>query len=130
MKPLDNRAYKFMKNSLQLYIPAALTLYITLSQVWSWDFVSTENVVLTVTAIATFLGVILRISTNQYYNNASAPRRGQIVVTQPEPGRRVLSLELDDDPTSIKEGDAIMFKVVDKGEPTEFAPPELPPPVA
>lgn len=53
----------FYKNLAQIYLPALATLYFALASIWGLPCV--EQVVGTITAIDTFLGVCLGICTSQ-----------------------------------------------------------------
>lgn len=61
---LSNKTYDILKWIAQLLLPAVATLYFALAGIW--DFPYGEQIVGTITAIDTFLGVILGISTAQY----------------------------------------------------------------
>lgn len=61
---ISNKAYDIMKWIAQYFLPALGTLYFALASIWGLPY--GEQVVGTVTAIDTFLGVILGISTMQY----------------------------------------------------------------
>lgn len=62
---LSNRTYDVLKYFAQVVLPALGTLYFALSQIWGLPY--GEEVVGTITAIDTFLGVLLKISSNNYY---------------------------------------------------------------
>ena len=62
---MSNRTYDILKYIAQIVIPALATLYFALSQIWGLPY--GEEVVGTLTAIDAFLGAVLRISTNNYY---------------------------------------------------------------
>ena len=57
-----------MSNKTYDILPAAGTLYFALAGIWSLPY--GEQVVGTITAVDTFLGVILGISTSQYNKTA------------------------------------------------------------
>lgn len=61
---ISNKAYDVLKWIAQYFLPALGTLYFALASIWGLPY--GEQVVGTVTAIDTFLGVILGISTMQY----------------------------------------------------------------
>ena len=61
---LSNKQYDILKWIAMVFLPAAGTLYGTLSSIWGIPYGS--EVVETVLAIDTFLGVILGISSIQY----------------------------------------------------------------
>lgn len=61
---LSNRTYDIMKWVAQFLLPALGTLYFALAGIWGFPY--GEQIVGTITAIDTFIGVILGISTAQY----------------------------------------------------------------
>lgn len=60
---LNSKLYNILKWGLIIFIPALLTLIGTLGQIYDFD---TEKIVLTISAISTFLGVITGISNYNY----------------------------------------------------------------
>lgn len=60
---LNDKVYKIFKWGLIIFIPAVITLIGTLGQIYSFDI---EKIVLTISAISTFLGVITGISNYNY----------------------------------------------------------------
>lgn len=60
----SDKVYSALKWAAQYLLPAIGTLYFALASIWSLPF--GEQVVGTITAVDTFLGVILGISTAQY----------------------------------------------------------------
>lgn len=60
----SNKVYDVLKWVAQVVLPALATLYFTLSQIWGLPNVG--EVLGTITAIDTFLGIILGLSTSQY----------------------------------------------------------------
>lgn len=61
---MNNKTYDVLKWVAQYLLPALATLYFAIAQVWGLPY--GEQIVGTITAIDTFLGVILGISTVQY----------------------------------------------------------------
>ncbi len=61
---MSNRAYDILKWTAMVLLPALGTLYFALAGIWNLPM--GEQVVGTVTAVDTFLGVLLGISTAQY----------------------------------------------------------------
>ena len=61
---ISNKTYDVLKWIAQYFLPAIGTLYFALSGIWGLPY--GEQIVGTVTAVDTFLGVILGISTAQY----------------------------------------------------------------
>lgn len=61
---LNNKVYDVLKWIAMYLLPALGTLYFALAGIWGFPY--GEEVVGTITAIDTFLGVILGISTAKY----------------------------------------------------------------
>ena len=61
---MSNKVYDILKWVAMILLPAVGTLYFALASIWGLPFA--EQIVGTVTAFDTFLGVILGISTYQY----------------------------------------------------------------
>lgn len=64
---MSNKTYDILKWIALYFLPAAGTLYFAIANIWSLPY--GEEVVGTITAADTFLGVILGISTSQYNKN-------------------------------------------------------------
>ena len=64
---LSDKVYDILKWIAMYLLPALGTLYFALAGVWGLPY--GEQIVRTITAIDTFLGVILGISTAQYNKN-------------------------------------------------------------
>lgn len=64
---LQNKTYDILKWVTMIVLPALGTLYFALSGIWGFPY--GEQIVGTITAIVTFFGVILRISTDNYNAN-------------------------------------------------------------
>ena len=63
----SKNTYDFLKWVAQFLLPAAGTLYFALANIWNLPY--GEQVVGTITAVDTFLGVLLGISSNAYYKD-------------------------------------------------------------
>lgn len=61
---LNNKIYDVLKWIAQVGLPALGTLYFALASVWGLPYA--EQIVGTITAVDTFLGVVLGISTANY----------------------------------------------------------------
>lgn len=61
---LTDKAYDVMKWLVIIVLPALATLYAALAAVWAWPLA--DQVVTTITAVDTFLGAVLCISTVNY----------------------------------------------------------------
>lgn len=62
---LSNKTYDALKFIAQIVLPATGTLYYAIAKIWKLPLA--EEIVGTITAADTFLGVLLGISSNQYY---------------------------------------------------------------
>lgn len=67
---LSNKTYDILKWIATYLLPAAGTLYFALAGIWGFPY--GEAIVGTVTAVDTFLGVILGISTANYNKQTEA----------------------------------------------------------
>lgn len=61
---MSNKTYDILKYIAQIVLPALGTLYFALASIWGLPY--GEQIVGTITAIDTFLGTILMISTAKY----------------------------------------------------------------
>lgn len=61
---MSNKTYDILKWIAQLLLPALGTLYFALASIWGFPY--GEQIVGTITALDTFLGMILDISSAQY----------------------------------------------------------------
>lgn len=67
---LNERVYKVLKYIAQIALPAVGTLYFALAGIWGFPY--GEEIVGTITAVDTFLGVLLGISTATYNKKISS----------------------------------------------------------
>lgn len=63
---MSNKMYDILKWIAQILLPACGTLYFALAGIWGFPY--GEQIVGTITAVDTFLGVLLGISTINYNN--------------------------------------------------------------
>lgn len=61
---MSNKVYDILKWIAMVVLPAIATLYFALAGIWGFPY--GEEIVGTITAVDTFLGVVLGISTAQY----------------------------------------------------------------
>lgn len=61
---MSNKVYDALKWIAQLFLPALGTLYFALASIWGFPY--GEEIVGTITAADTFLGVVLGISSASY----------------------------------------------------------------
>ena len=64
---MSNKIYDILKWVAQILLPALGTLYFALAGIWGLPY--GEQIIGTITAVDTFLGVILGISSKQYYDD-------------------------------------------------------------
>lgn len=64
---MNNKVYDVLKWIAQMLLPAIGTLYFALAGIWGLPF--GEEIVGTITAVDTFLGIILGISSINYNKN-------------------------------------------------------------
>lgn len=104
---LKGSLYNFMKNTAQLYLPAAGTAYLGLSQVWHFGY--GPEVSASVIIVDTFLGVILKVSQVNY--NASDERyQGSVDYEPGEHGLRP-QITLNQHPEDWSQKEEVSFKV-------------------
>lgn len=61
---MSNKIYDILKWVALLFLPAVGTLYFALSNIWGFPY--GEQIVGTITAVDTFLGVLLGVSSANY----------------------------------------------------------------
>ena len=66
---LDNKTYDILKYVALFFLPALATLVLTLTNIW--DIPHGEAIAATITALDTFLGALLKLSSNNYYAAAN-----------------------------------------------------------
>lgn len=64
---MTNKVYDVLKFIAQIVLPALATFYVTIASLWGLPY--PEEISGTVMAIDTFLGALLMISSNKYYND-------------------------------------------------------------
>jgi len=105
---MSGRLYDFLKMLVQLLLPAFATLYFTLASIWGLP--NAEAIVGTLAALATFLGVFLRLSSKSY-NESELRYDGSIDVTTNNTGGKLFTLELNSDPSELDLKTKLLFKV-------------------
>lgn len=100
---ISNKTYDILKWIAQFLLPGLGTLYFTLCSIWGLPY--GEQVIGTITALDTFLGVLLGISSTIYQGD------GTMVIDTTDPERDIYRMELNDDIESLSEKEALHFKV-------------------
>ena len=67
---LNNKVYDVHKWIALIFLPAVAVLYGAIGPVWNWP--EPDKVVYTITAIDTFLGALIGVSTMSYNKQAGA----------------------------------------------------------
>jgi len=116
---ITGKLYNVLKFCALVAFPALGTLYFALAGIWGLP--AAEQVVGTIIAVDTFLGVILQISSNSF--NSTTAQGTLNIVESPGEGK-LFDLHLDGDPEYELEGkDRVMFKV---NKTTKAEPPAKP----
>lgn len=85
---MSNKFYDVLKWVTQYLLPGLATLYFTLAGIWHLPYV--EEVLGTITAVDTFLGVILGIASKSY----NKTKDGTLNIDSSNPEKDVLSFKL------------------------------------
>lgn len=104
---MNNQTYDKLKFLTQIVLPAFATLYFTLAGIWGLP--AADEVVGTIVAVDTFLGVVLQLSTNKY-NNSEERFDGAINVEESDE-KKLFSLDLKGNPDELEGKDEVVFKV-------------------
>jgi hypothetical protein len=88
----SNAWYDRVKVLAQIVLPGLATLYFALAQIWGLP--KANEVMGTVTAIVTFLGVLLQISTNRYAKGGGE-YDGEIITAQMVGGEPVYAIQFE-----------------------------------
>lgn len=103
---LSDGTYDKAKFVVQIVMPALGVLYASLALFWG--FPKVEEVVGSITAIALFLGVVLRISSNNYTGEGVPV--GDYVVGNDGNGTTTVRLDLDKNPDEFLNNERITFR--------------------
>ena len=121
---LSDNTYANAKFFVQIVLPALGVLYATLSQFWG--FPKVQEVVGSANALALFLGVILRISSSNYYKASSKSTAvGSFVIDEAvdedgnKTGKKTVTLDLEQDPADFIDGKSITFHAKSAEPPRE-----------
>lgn len=99
---LNDKVYDILKWIAMYLLPALGTLYFAIAQIWGFPY--GEEVVGTITALDTFLGVILGISNKGYEGD------GTLVVDTTNPDKDTYTLALNNDFDILKNKDKVVLK--------------------
>jgi hypothetical protein len=105
---LNNKVYDILKKLVQVILPAMATLYYSIANIWGLP--EAENVVGTIAAITTFLGLVIGLSKDSY-NKSDAKYDGVINVLSTEE-KKTYTLELNTSPETLDSQNEALFKVL------------------
>ncbi|QZE10600.1 holin [Streptomyces phage Bilo] len=107
-KPLlGDSAYMKLKHSTTVVLPALSALYFALAQIWHLP--KAEEVVGSLAALNTFLGVILGISTRSY--NRSDVKYAGIIEVEETPEAKQLNFILNEAARPLEKQPEVTFRV-------------------
>ena len=104
-----NELYNALKAIALVWLPAVGTLYFVLSGIWGLP--DAEQVVGTISAVDTFLGVVLHISTKSY----TPPNDGHLVIDKSNPGKNTYTLEINTPVAEIEKKGQMVLQAVHAG---------------
>lgn len=98
---LTNKAYDTLKWIAQILLPALATFYFAMARIWNLPY-QTE-IVGTITALDTLLGMLLGISSHNYEGD------GDILINATDEDGTCLSL--NEDPQNMNDGELLTLRV-------------------
>jgi hypothetical protein len=101
-----DKLYNKLKFVALVLLPAVGTLYFALAGIWGLP--NAEKIIGSITAFDTFLGIVLHLSTNQYYKNGQN-FDGTLNVTDEQPPQ--LLVQLNSDPNDLPGKHSVEFNV-------------------
>lgn len=104
---LSDKAYFLLNNAALVVLPALGTLYAALAVIWGLP--AGKEVVGTIIAVDTFLGVLVKVGETSY-DNSGAKYAGTINVSD-TPEKTTFSLDLNTHPDDLKNATEASFKV-------------------
>lgn len=105
---ISDTTYDKLKRTVQLVLPGLATLYFAIAQIWGLAY--GEQVVGTITALTTFLGIVLTV-TSRSYNASEAKYDGALVVDTSDPDKDIYSLEVSTPLHEVNSLDQIILKI-------------------
>jgi hypothetical protein len=102
---LKNGTYNVLKFVAMVVLPAAATAYFALAGIWHLPH--TEQIIGTISAVDTFLGAILHVSTKSY----SPPSNGKLVIDKSDPTKDTYQLDVTTPLDELDKLETILLKV-------------------
>lgn len=108
---MNGKTYDRLKWVSLVLLPGLATLYFALGEVWHLPYV--QQVVATITALDTFLGLVIGKSARNFQENVTqAKYMGEVAVIQDYDGTPVsLQVNTKDKRPVFQEGSIVQFKV-------------------
>lgn len=100
---LNEKTYEFFKWLVQIVLPACAVLYSALAALWGFPFA--EAIVGTISAVAVFLGAVMKISTSNYEG------AGTLLVDSSQDGDSQYRLDLNTEFSTLAEKKQFVVKV-------------------
>lgn len=105
---LPKTLYDVAKDTALIYLPAVGALYYAMAGIWGLP--AADEVVATIIAVDTFLGVVLKIS-SMSYNNSDKSKDGTLVVDQSNPLKDTYLLDVTTPLDEVADAKTITLKV-------------------
>jgi hypothetical protein len=102
---LGKTTYDVLKYIAMIILPAAGTLYFGLAGIWTLPH--TEQAVGTITAVDTFLGVVLRVSIKSY----TPATDGKLTIDKSDPAKDTYSLNVSTPLDVLDKKDTMLLKI-------------------
>lgn len=96
---LSDKAYTILEWMARVLLPAIATLYLALATLWEFSY--GPQVVGTIVAVDTFLGVFIGMA-QKAYDASDSGYNGEITVTPVGDGSMLSGLVLDQDPAELQ----------------------------
>jgi hypothetical protein len=106
---MNAKMLNYLRLAAQYWIPALGTLVFTLGSIWDWTF--TENLVGSIMAFDTFLGVLLGFQTR---GSAQSGYDGQLVINTTNPVKDVYTVDLGQTLASLPGKDSVTLRIVNE----------------
>ena len=105
----SNRTYDIIRWIVQITCPAFLVLLTTVGAIWEWARV--DAIVQTLAAVNLFLGVSLKISSNNY-TPPEPSTDGILLVNTTDPEKDTYTFEMETPLFDLQNGDVMNLRVV------------------
>jgi Putative phage holin Dp-1 len=106
---MNAKMLNYLRLAAQYWIPALGTLVFTLGSIWDWTF--TENLVGSIMAFDTFLGVLLGFQTR---GTAQPGYDGQLVINTTNPIKDVYTVDLGETLAKLPDKDSVTLRIVNE----------------